>query len=262
MATHSTILAWRIPGTEEPGGLPTMGSQRVGHNWSDLAAAGMQPVTWSVLVSAGEPCEPLTRSGTPLLGSPRSYWQEPETPTTQPLLLTLLMRWTLADSLLIEIPQALLPVSVEDTSCLSNLLSTPWESFLMSSLHFVWTLKTPFQLKGGRKPLSQIDRILPNRPNPSGINVAKLLWLRCGLCLISHGTFSLGRDWHSQANSNYKFKLQGEPQLYQVYHSDTSHCGLLRNPIKGLVLVPNLLNQTILFGQIFSHLHVNKSLPH
>ena len=39
MATHSSILAWRIPGTEEPSGLPSMGSHRVGHNWSDLAAA-------------------------------------------------------------------------------------------------------------------------------------------------------------------------------------------------------------------------------
>ena len=39
MATHSSILAWRIPGTAEPGGLPSMGSHRVGHNWSDLAAA-------------------------------------------------------------------------------------------------------------------------------------------------------------------------------------------------------------------------------
>ena len=37
MATHSSILSWRIPGTEEPGGLPTMGSHRVKHNWSDLA---------------------------------------------------------------------------------------------------------------------------------------------------------------------------------------------------------------------------------
>ena len=39
MATHSSVLAWRIPGTEEPGGLPSMGSHRVGHYWSDLAAA-------------------------------------------------------------------------------------------------------------------------------------------------------------------------------------------------------------------------------
>ena len=39
MATHSSVLAWRIPGTGEPVGLPSMGSHRVGHDWSDLAAA-------------------------------------------------------------------------------------------------------------------------------------------------------------------------------------------------------------------------------
>ena len=39
MATHSCVLAWRIPGMVEPGGLPSVGSHRVGHNWSDLAAA-------------------------------------------------------------------------------------------------------------------------------------------------------------------------------------------------------------------------------
>ena len=39
MATHSSVLAWRIPGTGEPGGLPSMGLHRVGHNWCDLAAA-------------------------------------------------------------------------------------------------------------------------------------------------------------------------------------------------------------------------------
>ena len=39
MATHSSVLAWRIPGMEEPGGLPSMGSHRVGHDSSDLAAA-------------------------------------------------------------------------------------------------------------------------------------------------------------------------------------------------------------------------------
>ena len=38
MATHSSVLAWRIPGTGEPGGLPSIGSHRVGHDWSDLAA--------------------------------------------------------------------------------------------------------------------------------------------------------------------------------------------------------------------------------
>ena len=39
MATHSNVLAWRIPGMGEPGGLPSMRSHRVRHDWSDLAAA-------------------------------------------------------------------------------------------------------------------------------------------------------------------------------------------------------------------------------
>ena len=39
MATHSSVLASRIPGMGEPGGLPSMGSHRVGHDWSGLAAA-------------------------------------------------------------------------------------------------------------------------------------------------------------------------------------------------------------------------------
>ena len=39
MAAHSSVLAWRIPGTGEPGGLLSMGLHRVGHDWSDLAAA-------------------------------------------------------------------------------------------------------------------------------------------------------------------------------------------------------------------------------
>ena len=50
MATHSSILAWRIPGTEEPGGLLSMGSHRVGHNWSDLAAAAAQLIHNVLLV--------------------------------------------------------------------------------------------------------------------------------------------------------------------------------------------------------------------
>ena len=49
MATHSSVLAWRIPGMGEPGGLPSMGSHRVGHNWSDLAAA-VNIVSWVNLV--------------------------------------------------------------------------------------------------------------------------------------------------------------------------------------------------------------------
>ena len=49
MATHSSILAWRIPGTGEPGGLPSMGSHRVGHDWGDLAAAAAAAVRFQSL---------------------------------------------------------------------------------------------------------------------------------------------------------------------------------------------------------------------
>ena len=50
MAAHSSTLAWRIPGTEEPGGLLFMGSHRVGHNWSDLAAAVLIEESGQILV--------------------------------------------------------------------------------------------------------------------------------------------------------------------------------------------------------------------
>ena len=48
MATHSSVLAWRIQGTLKPGGLPSVGSHRVGHDWSDLAAAAVAKwlLTW------------------------------------------------------------------------------------------------------------------------------------------------------------------------------------------------------------------------
>ena len=49
MATHSSVLAWKIPGTGEPGGLLSMGSHRVGHDWSDLAAV-------AAAVSQGDCC--------------------------------------------------------------------------------------------------------------------------------------------------------------------------------------------------------------
>ena len=45
MATLSSVLAWRIPGTGEPGGLPSMGLHRVGQDRSDLAAAAASVVT-------------------------------------------------------------------------------------------------------------------------------------------------------------------------------------------------------------------------
>ena len=48
MATHSSILAWRIPWTEEPGGLQSMGSRRAGHDWVTKAAAAYWLEQWYV----------------------------------------------------------------------------------------------------------------------------------------------------------------------------------------------------------------------
>ena len=46
MATHSSVLTWRILGMGEPGGLPSMGSHRVGPDWSNLAAAAAETLLW------------------------------------------------------------------------------------------------------------------------------------------------------------------------------------------------------------------------
>ena len=51
MATHSSVLAWRIPGTGEPGGLPSMGSHRVGHDWSGLASKQAMIVVGRVMLT-------------------------------------------------------------------------------------------------------------------------------------------------------------------------------------------------------------------
>ena len=55
MATHSRVLAWRIPGMGESGGLPSMGSHRVGHDWSGFAAAA------AILLSEGMTCPYYTQ---------------------------------------------------------------------------------------------------------------------------------------------------------------------------------------------------------
>ena len=61
MATHSSVLAWRILGMAEPGGLPSMGSHRVGHDWSDLAQFESDAVSW--YHDVGSVCVPLLIEG-------------------------------------------------------------------------------------------------------------------------------------------------------------------------------------------------------
>ena len=66
MAPHSSTLAWKIPWMEEPGGLPSMGSHRVRHDWSDLAAAAalatsqissLQKTCWTCPLELGNPID-------------------------------------------------------------------------------------------------------------------------------------------------------------------------------------------------------------
>ena len=74
MATHSSVLAWTIPGTGEPGGLPSMGSHRVRQDWSDLAAAAAAtPTSWY-------PPVPWTSPGCPPPGLflPTFFFLHPE----------------------------------------------------------------------------------------------------------------------------------------------------------------------------------------
>ena len=61
MATHSSVLAWRTPETGEPGGLPSMGSHRVGYDLSDLAAAAA--VVKNPLANAGDIRDTGSNSG-------------------------------------------------------------------------------------------------------------------------------------------------------------------------------------------------------
>jgi len=56
MPTHSSVLAWRIPGMGEPGGLPSVGSHRVGHDWSDLAAAAAAALVLGKINAFYLPC--------------------------------------------------------------------------------------------------------------------------------------------------------------------------------------------------------------
>ena len=73
MATHSSVLAWRIPWTEKPGRLQSMGSHRVRHDWSDLAAAAAGSRKWkkySFKYCAPEKCGRLNYCSPVISSSP------------------------------------------------------------------------------------------------------------------------------------------------------------------------------------------------
>ena len=85
MATHSSVLVWRIPGTEEPNGLLSMGSHRVGHDWSDLAAAAAAAAVSSIVSAKPYPFRTflifylkVSRGSSVLMGSraPCFLWKD------------------------------------------------------------------------------------------------------------------------------------------------------------------------------------------
>ena len=78
VATHSSVLAWRIPGTGEAGGLLSMGLHRVGHDWSDLAAVAgsVEAVSWSICPGAALLSCDVGNTGHVLwLMLPQAMWQ-------------------------------------------------------------------------------------------------------------------------------------------------------------------------------------------
>ena len=73
MATHPNILIWRIPGTEVPGGLLSMGLHRVGHDWSELAAKSL---LMRVKEESEKACLKLNVQKTKIIASgPITSWQ-------------------------------------------------------------------------------------------------------------------------------------------------------------------------------------------
>ena len=86
MATHSSVLARRIPGTGEPGGLPSMGSHRVGHDWSDLAAAAA--AGWTLIQSNLCPYEKRLGDTRGECGQGMAIISHGDRPGTDPFLMT------------------------------------------------------------------------------------------------------------------------------------------------------------------------------
>ena len=79
---HSSVLAWRIPGMREPGGLPSMGSHRVGHDWSNLAAAAANSFSlkrlnylWIVVANSMSQYKEIVFRSTMWISEKSHFWE-------------------------------------------------------------------------------------------------------------------------------------------------------------------------------------------
>ena len=86
MAPHSSPLAWKIPWMEEPGGLQSMGSLRVGHDWSDLAAAA--GVTWYIKCGWWALLSPKTGKGKEISEGTQTLWAQKCTGLSRGMIVT------------------------------------------------------------------------------------------------------------------------------------------------------------------------------
>ena len=127
MATHASVLAWRIPGTGEPGGLPSIKSHRVGHDWSDLAAAA---AAVRILLKQAQHVLDIYR-----------FWRKH----------FLIYTVFLVDNFQIGLPWMRRPVSKVSRICLNchrtvTPISTPWDSVTVQALaafsHVSWSFCT------------------------------------------------------------------------------------------------------------------------
>ena len=126
MATHASVLAWRIPGTGEPGGLPSIKSHRVGHDWSDLAAAAAVRILLKQAQHVSDICR---------------FWRKH----------FLIYTVFLVDNFQIGLPWMRRPVSKVSRICLNchrtvTPISTPWDSVTVQALaafsHVSWSFCT------------------------------------------------------------------------------------------------------------------------
>ena len=176
MATHSSVLAWRIPGTGEPGALPPMGSHRVGHNWSDSSSSSSSPLFLSPPTPTPFPSPPsaddLTsqspkkiesaRQG--LLASPTTPDQPPWASLPEPpAFLSWGMNWPYLTQ---ELHSRRCPLSL-DFNSFPSWLDYSYQQGLISPitlypcLHFVFHSKAPLESASHPLPLLSLLPVSP-----------------------------------------------------------------------------------------------------